>query len=92
MRSKFGIDPNVDTYNEILLGYVARGDMFQANKVLQNMILKENLAPTPLTYRALIHGYTFNNDVIAAYKCLDDLLAMSGNIEEDDPGSDTNKS
>ena len=55
------------------------------------MILKENLAPTPLTYRALIHGYTFNNDVIAAYKCLDDLLAMSGNIEQDDPGSDTNK-
>ena len=25
VRSKFGIDPNVDTYNEILLGYVARG-------------------------------------------------------------------
>ena len=83
MRSKFGIEPNDDTYNEILLGYVARGDMFQANKVLQNMILKENLAPTPLTYKALIHGYTFNNDVIAAYKCLDDLLALDGKIGHD---------
>jgi pentatricopeptide repeat protein len=66
-----GIDPKVQTYNNLVLAWARSGNLRRAEQLLESMEQEDNQIPFPnaVTYATIMDGWCKSKDDSAAMKC-----------------------
>ncbi|KAM0069101.1 putative tetratricopeptide-like helical domain superfamily [Helianthus debilis subsp. tardiflorus] len=72
MMVRRGLHPDVITYSALIDGYCLRGEIDEAEKVLDGMVEKE-LVPNIITYNSLINGYCKKKRIGKAMRLFEEI-------------------